>query len=197
MFSRTTMASSISSPTHKDKAMSVTILRVKPKAYMNKNVPMMAMGSVSPVMMVERQEFKNKNTISTVRSAPSIKVRRTLSTPTRMGLPPSDTSCNFKPGGSWGVIWLTARFRPSITSSVLASCDFWIESSKVRSPLYSAKFSSSWGPSTTCAICPSKMGVLPRRATIIFAKSSGRSIRASSCTTRSFCRVRKAPKGKS
>jgi len=84
MFSRTTMASSISKPTHKDKAMSVIMLMVKPNMLMNQNVPINEMGSVKPVMTVERHEFKNKNTMRMVSSAPSMRVRRTLSTATRI-----------------------------------------------------------------------------------------------------------------
>ena len=60
------------------------ILMVKPSMYMNKNVPIRAIGSVRPVMMVERQELRNKNTINTVSTAPSISVRLTLSTDTRI-----------------------------------------------------------------------------------------------------------------
>ena len=84
MFSRTTMASSISNPTHRLSAISVIMLMVKPSMCMKKKVPMIAMGSVNPVMTVERQEFRNRKTISTVSSAPSIRVRRTLSTDTRI-----------------------------------------------------------------------------------------------------------------
>ena len=71
MFSRTTMASSISKPTHRDKAIRVTMLMVKPSHCMNMNVPMSEIGKVRPVITVERQELRNKNTISTVRIAPS------------------------------------------------------------------------------------------------------------------------------
>ena len=58
MFSRTTMASSINKPTHRLRAISVMVLIVKPKMYMNKNVPIKAIGSVRPVMTVLRQEFR-------------------------------------------------------------------------------------------------------------------------------------------
>ena len=84
MFSRTTMASSINKPMHSDKAINVTMFKVKPSMDMIQNVPMMAIGSVRPVMMVERQELRNKNTINTVSSEPSIKVFFTLFTPTRI-----------------------------------------------------------------------------------------------------------------
>ena len=84
MFSRTTIASSISRPTHSDSAISVIMLIVKPNRYMNRKVPISAIGSVRPVMTVERQEFRNRKTISTVSAAPSISVRCTLATDTRI-----------------------------------------------------------------------------------------------------------------
>ena len=37
-------------------------------------------GSAKPVMTVERQEFRNRNTTSTVRSAPSMSVSSTFCT---------------------------------------------------------------------------------------------------------------------
>ena len=85
MFSRTTMASSISRPTHRLSAISVIMLMVKPNMFMNRKVPINAIGSVSPVITVERQEFRNRNTMSTVSTAPSIRVWRTFVTATRMG----------------------------------------------------------------------------------------------------------------
>ena len=75
MFSRTTMASSINRPTHRLSAISVMVLMVKPKAYMKRKVPISAMGKVRPVMTVLRQLLRNRNTISTVSSAPSMRVR--------------------------------------------------------------------------------------------------------------------------
>ena len=100
MFSRTTMASSISRPTDSVSAISVIMLMVNPNRFMKKKVPISAMGSVRPVMTVERHEFRNRKTISTVSSAPSISVRRTLSTDTRMGREPSAICSSRMPGGS-------------------------------------------------------------------------------------------------
>ena len=60
------------------------MLIVKPNISMKRKVPIKATGKVSPVMTVERQEFKNKKTIRIVSNAPSIKVRLTFSTPTRI-----------------------------------------------------------------------------------------------------------------
>ena len=71
MFSRTTMASSIRRPMHSDSAISVRKLSEKSNAYSAMKVVITAIGSVSPVMIVLRQLCRNRNTISTVRAAPS------------------------------------------------------------------------------------------------------------------------------
>ena len=60
MFSRTTMASSISSPIASDSAISVIVLIVKPNIHITKNAEMMDTGSVRPVMTVERHEFRKR-----------------------------------------------------------------------------------------------------------------------------------------
>ena len=197
MFSRTTMASSISRPTQRLRAISVIILIVKPKACMNKKVPMMEIGSVSPVMTVERQELRNKKTISTVRKAPSISVRRTLSTATRMGREASSTGSSVTPAGASAAMSLSVRFRPSTTSMVFSSCAFCTVSSSVRWPLRSASVSVSCAPSLIWATWPSVMAVPPRRATMSCAKSSGRCTRASILTVRSCASDRTAPRGRS
>ena len=71
MFSRTTMASSISRPMHSDSAISVRKFSVKPNMYTAMKVAITEIGSVSPVMMVLRHECRKRNTMKTVRSAPS------------------------------------------------------------------------------------------------------------------------------
>ena len=111
------------------------MLMVKPNMFMNKNVPISAIGSVRPVMTVERHEFRNRNTISTVSRAPSISVWRTLSTATRMGRALSPMVSRRTPGGSWLLSSATAAFRPSTTSMVFSPCDFCTDSSSVRWPL--------------------------------------------------------------
>ncbi|MNL65123.1 hypothetical protein D3C87_1894140 [compost metagenome] len=93
---------------------------VKPNMFMNKNVPISAIGNVSPVITVERQEFRNKKTINTVRMAPSISVWRTLFTATRMGRALSPMVSSRTPGGSWFFSSTTAAFRPSTTSMVFS-----------------------------------------------------------------------------
>ena len=135
MFSRTTMASSISRPTDSVSAISVIMLMVKPNRFMKKNVPISAIGSVRPVITVERHEFRNRNTISTVSSAPSISVRRTLSTDTRIGREPSTICSSRTPGGTSALSATSAAFSPSVTAMVFSSCAFCTCSSSVRWPL--------------------------------------------------------------
>ena len=60
---------------------------------------MIAIGKVNPVITVDRQEFKNKNTIATVRNAPSMRVCLTLATDTRMGRALSPMAVTLIPGG--------------------------------------------------------------------------------------------------
>ena len=79
MFSRTTMASSISRPMHSDRAIRVRKLRVKPKHFMAMKLASTEIGRVRPVMMVLRQECRNRNTITMVSTAPSMMVSLTLS----------------------------------------------------------------------------------------------------------------------
>ena len=196
MFSRTTIASSINKPTHSDKAIRVIMFRVKPNMYMNKKVPMMAIGKVRPVMTVERHELRNKNTINTVSKAPSIRVWRTLFTATRMLRAPSLTGSKRTPAGKVAAISLTAWFRPSTTPMVFSSWAFCTDISKVRWPLYKAKLSTSWPASCTWATWRKYTGPLALRATMTAPKSSGRRRRASICTTRSCWAERTVPSGR-
>ena len=71
MFSRTTIASSMSSPMHSDSAISVRKFSVKPNTYTAMKVAITEIGSVSPVMIVLRHECRKRKTMKTVRSAPS------------------------------------------------------------------------------------------------------------------------------
>jgi len=56
---------------HSDSAISVRKLSVNPNAYRAMKVATTDSGSVRPVITVLRQLCRNRNTISTVRSAPS------------------------------------------------------------------------------------------------------------------------------
>ena len=70
MFSRTTIASSISSPIASDSAISVSMFNVIPRKYMTMNDEMTEIGSVRPVMTVERHEFRKQKTMRIVSRPP-------------------------------------------------------------------------------------------------------------------------------
>ena len=72
MFSRTTMASSIRMPMDSESPSSDMVFNVKPKAHTAMKLASTDTGKARPVMTVERQELRNRNTTSTVSSAPSI-----------------------------------------------------------------------------------------------------------------------------
>ena len=153
MFSRTTIASSISRPTQIDSASSVTRLIVKPIAYIARKVPISEIGSVSPVMTVERHEERNRNTISTVSAAPSKMLRSTLLTELRIAVDASRTTTSSTPGGSSACSTPTASLTRSTTSIVFSPCALTRSSAIARWPSTSAESSRSSSPSTTLATC--------------------------------------------
>ena len=78
MFSRTTIASSMRMPIASDSPRSDIVLSVKPNAHTATNDASTDTGSASPVMTVERHEFRNRNTTATVSAAPSSSASCTL-----------------------------------------------------------------------------------------------------------------------
>src|SRR5436853_6495348 len=71
MFSRTTMASSMSTPMASDSPSSVMKLRVKPHSHTEMNAAMTEVGRLKAVMSVERQELRNTYTTKLVSQAPN------------------------------------------------------------------------------------------------------------------------------
>ena len=92
MFSRTTMASSMRRPIASDGAMSLMMFSVIPRKCMAMNEEMTEIGSVSPVMTVERQELRKRKTIRTVRMPPMIEVVVASWTDSLIMIEPSLTS---------------------------------------------------------------------------------------------------------
>ena len=151
MFSRTTMASSISRPMHSDSAIRVKKFSVKPKAFMAMKLASTEIGRVRPVMMVERHECRNRKTITMVSTAPSMMVRLTLLSwlCTR-----SDSSSSTRRVISGGRVFCrsAATFRmPVPTSTTLASCTLVISMVTACWPFMREIDSSSCSPSTTVA----------------------------------------------
>ena len=102
MFSRTTMASSIRSPIASESAISVITLSVIPMKFMTMNEEMTEIGSVSPVITVERQELRKQKTMKIVSMPPRTRVLTTSSTDSRMNFEASRTSSIVVPAGSSG-----------------------------------------------------------------------------------------------
>ena len=128
MFSRTTMASSIRMPIESESPSRDMVFRVKPKAQMAMKLANAETGSARPVMTVERQELRKRNTTSTVSSAPSIRASWTLATARLTRSPASWTISSLTPAGM--VLWRPAtRARIwSLTWVVLYPLDLMISS---------------------------------------------------------------------
>src|SRR5512145_258003 len=83
----------------RDRAIMVIILRDMPMSFMMRKEDMTEMGSVSPVITVERQELMNRKTMKMVKIAPRIKVWRTSSSDSRIKTDPSRTMESVVCGG--------------------------------------------------------------------------------------------------
>ncbi len=119
MFSRTTIASSIRMPIASESPSSDIVFSVKPNAQTAMNDASTETGSASPVITVERHEFRNRNTTSTVSSAPSSSASCTLSTEWLTRSPESRTTSSFAPCGSVACSLLTRASTSPATSVVL------------------------------------------------------------------------------
>ncbi len=73
MFSRTTMASSMTMPTIKTRASMVTLFRVKPSAHIMPNVERTEAGMATALITVERQLRMKANTTKVARILPKIR----------------------------------------------------------------------------------------------------------------------------
>ena len=175
MFSRTTMASSISRPTHSDSAISVTMLIEKPKAYMNRKVPISAIGSVRPVMTVERQRVQEQEdderwSAARLRAACAARCSPTRgSAASRRAPRPAP-----RPAGSCGCSCASTAFRPSTTVDGVLALRLLTSSASVRWPLNSARCLELLRPVHHLGDLPRRTGcAVPRARHDDCAKSSG------------------------
>jgi hypothetical protein len=121
-------------------------------------VPISAIGSVSPVITVLRHEPRNRNTINTVSSAPSISVRFTSFTLSSMLIDESSVTLSCTPGGNCDCRRVTSSRTPCATSTVFSPCALMIDRNSARWPLSSATLSGSCWPSATSASWSSVTG---------------------------------------
>ncbi len=127
MFSRTTIASSISTPIASDRPSSVMKLSVKPQAHTAMNAAMAEVGSDSPVMSVERQEFRNAYTTKIVSPAPKMSASTTFFRLLSASSPPSWVTSSFVPAGSVLLTSCNTSRTRAATVTVLASRERMIE----------------------------------------------------------------------
>ena len=186
MFSRTTIASSIRRPMQSDSAIIVMKFSVKPKAFSTMNVDMTAIGSVRPVMIVERQLRRNRNTISTVSRPPSISVCLTPSSDRSTQSEFAYSSRISTPGGRRFARLATAAFTALPVSTMFASWILKTCSDSAGCPSLRPYDCASCSPSVTVAIWLRNTGASPtpdepselmptlppRRATMTRPKSS-------------------------
>ena len=98
IFSRTTIASSISTPMANDKPSRVIKFSVKPHSQTAIKAATTEVGKLNAVIKVERQELRKAYTTKIVKQAPNTKESTTLLRLFWASLPPSRVTSNFVPG---------------------------------------------------------------------------------------------------
>jgi hypothetical protein len=108
---------------------------VKPNAHTATNDASTDTGSARPVMIVERHEFRNRKTTSTVSAAPSTSASCTFLTELATRTPASRTMRSVTPAGSRRWMSATAARTSSATAVVLKPLDFTMSMPTASSPL--------------------------------------------------------------
>jgi len=197
MFSRTTMASSISKPMHRLSAIMVMKLSVKPRAFTAMKDAITEMGKVNPVMTVLRHECKNKNTITTVSAAPSISVRFTPSSEALTESLVALVSFNSTPAGKLLLSSSPAFFKASPVCTTLASCILKTSNPMALTPSTRDMVVGSCSRSVMVPRSASVSTTGPRRATTTLANCLGSRTRPSTRTVASCLALLSKPTGKS
>ncbi len=113
------MASSIRMPIASESPSSDIVFSVKPNAQTAMNDASTLTGSASPVITVERQELRKRNTTSTVSSAPSMSASCTFRTAAFTRSPASCTISSRAPAGIFFCSSATCAWIRSVTCVVL------------------------------------------------------------------------------
>ncbi len=154
------------------------VLSVKPKAHTATKLASTDTGSAKPVITVERHELRNRNTTSTVSTAPSTSALCTLFTELVTRCPlflitVRVAPCGFTTESSVATLLSTA----SATAVVLYPLVFLISMPTASLPLYSASVRCSSMPSSAVATSPRRTTRPPFSATTRLMKSCGPSRR--------------------
>ncbi len=158
MFSSTTIASSTTRPIASTIASSVSVLTVKPNAYINANAPTSDRGIVTSGIKVARTSRRKMKITSITRSTASVIVRNTDWIERSMNTDESYTTVIFMPSGSVGLIFaISARTACDSSSGLPVAClttpmviDGW--------PLKRAITRSSTAPMATSATSRNRTG---------------------------------------
>ncbi len=102
-----------------DRPISDMVSRLNPSAQTAMKLASTEMGSATPVMTVERHEFRKRNTTSTVSRAPSSRASSTVDTEFFTRVPASFTMSIVVPAGSVGRISSRRPMTFAATSVVL------------------------------------------------------------------------------
>jgi len=177
MFSRTTMASSISTPMASDRASRVMKFRVKPHSHTAMKAAMTDVGRLSAVIRVERHEFRKAYTTKMVSTAPSTSDSITLFRLCWAFSPPSRVTCRIVPFGKVLLISATMSRILLATLTVDASRTRVIEIPTFGLPLRTLRLLISAKPSWMVATCARRTISSPRRLITTCSKSDGDSMR--------------------
>ena len=180
MFSRTTMASSISTPMARLKPSRLMKFSVKPHSHTAMKAAITLVGRLKAVMSVLRQEFRKTYTTKIVSTAPKTRASMTLRRLFFALSPPSCVTSTVVPGGIVLFISATRVRISSATLTVLASRVRVIAMPTLGLPLRTEKLLSSAKPSFTSATCARRTSSVPRRLMTICPKSAGLSMRPTS-----------------
>ena len=177
MFSRTTMASSISTPIASDRPSKVMKLSVKPHSHTPMNAASTEVGSDSAVISVERHELRKAYTTKMVRPAPNTSASITLCRLASASSPPSSVISSLVPCGSSLLISSVSLRTACATETVDASRERVIEMPTLGLPERTLSELISAKPSSMVATCARRTSSLPLRLTTTCWNSSGRSMR--------------------
>ena len=158
MFSRTTIASSMTMPTASARARSVMMLSVNPIAHMSAKVPMMETGMASAAMIVLRTLPRKMSTMTAAKNAPRTRCSLTALTLVRIDADSSRTTLSSEPGGSDFSTSPSRASTASTTATVFSPDCLRIDRTTLSLPSSEADVFGSSTPSSTRATSPMRVG---------------------------------------
>ena len=197
MFSSTTIASSITTPTAKVSPSIVELFSVNPIHFISVKVATMLTGMAMLAMSVPRQSCRKKKTVNATSTMPSTRWNETSSRLRRMNLDWSRTMSSRTSGGSVARSCSRRSFSAAMSFTELEPLCLRMTSVTAFSPSSRASVRGSSTPSVTVATWPSRIGWPPLFATIRRSNSATLSSRPSVRRTSSRAPCSTRPPGTS